>query len=237
MISAFLIGLFSTLHCFGMCGGLVGAMTMSLQPTIRKQPAQLGLYTLAYNLGRIMSYGVAGFLVGFFGQALRDFFMPEEGVAILRLLASILVIAMGFYIAGWFPWFLRKMSYVEKLGTPLWKYLQPMGQRLLPVQSIWHAFLFGAIWGWLPCGLLYYVLLISPVKDGALNSALFMLIFGLGTLLPMTAAGFLGGRLAPLSQLKKIRHISGFILIIMGLTSLFLAIYPDLHRYLPFHVF
>lgn len=66
MTVAFLIGLFSTLHCFGMCGGLVGAMTMSLQPEIRKQPTQLGLYTFAYNFGRITSYVIAGFLVGFF---------------------------------------------------------------------------------------------------------------------------------------------------------------------------
>ncbi len=233
MTVAFLIGLFSTLHCFGMCGGLVGAMTMSLQPEIRKQPTQLGIYTFAYNAGRIMSYVIAGFLVGWFGQTLRDFLMPEDGIAVLRMVASILIIAMGFYIAGWFPQFSR----IEKLGAPLWKVLQPMGQRLLPVKNIWQAFLFGAVWGWLPCGLVYYVLLISPANDGALNSALFMLVFGLGTLLPMMSAGFLTGRLAPLRQSQKIRHLSGMVLVLMGLASLFLAISPDAHRYLPFHVF
>jgi sulfite exporter TauE/SafE len=122
--------------------------------------------------------------------------MPEEGIAVLRMIASILVIVMGFYIAGWFPQF----SKIEKLGTPLWEILQPIGQRLLPVKNIWQAFLFGAVWGWLPCGLLYYVLLISPANDGAINSAMFMLVFGLGTLLPMMSAGFLTGRLAPLRQ-------------------------------------
>jgi len=103
MTIAFLIGLFSALHCFGMCGGLVGAMTMSLEPSIRKNTSQLGLYTLAYNSGRMASYVVAGFLVGWFGQVLRDLLMPDEGIAVLRLLASLLIIAMGFYIAGWFP--------------------------------------------------------------------------------------------------------------------------------------
>jgi len=62
MLLAFLIGLASSLHCFGMCGGLVGAMTMSLEPRIRQNTPQLGLYTLAYNTGRILSYVVAGFL-------------------------------------------------------------------------------------------------------------------------------------------------------------------------------
>ena len=233
MTIAFLIGLFSTLHCFGMCGGLVGAMTMSLEPKIRNNQSQLGLYTLAYNTGRIASYVVAGFLVGWFGQTLRDFLMPEEGVAILRLIASLLIIAMGFFIAGWFPQFSR----IEKIGTPLWRYLQPLAQKLLPVKSLWQAFLFGAVWGWLPCGLVYYVLLISPANDGAINSALFMLFFGLGTLLPLMSAGFLTGRLAPLQNSQKIRHLAGVVLIIMGIISLLLAVHPDAHRYLQFNVF
>jgi len=233
MVVAFFIGLLSSLHCFGMCGGLVGAMTMSLEPRIRQNAPQLGFYTLAYNGGRIISYVVAGFLIGFFGQALRDFLMPEIGIGILRLIASILIIAMGFYIAGWFSHFSR----IEKIGSPLWKILQPIGQRLLPVKNLWQAFLFGAVWGWLPCGLVYYVLLISPANDGALNSAFFMLAFGLGTLIPMMAAGFLTGRLAPLRQSQKVRHIAGIVLIIMGIVSLLLAIYPDAHRLLQFHIF
>lgn len=237
MSVAFLIGLFSALHCFGMCGGLVGAMTMSLEPNIRKKTSGLGLYTFAYNAGRMSSYVVAGFLVGWFGQTLRDLLMPDEGVAILRLFASLLIIGMGFYIAGWFPWFSQKFSHIEKIGTPLWRHLQPIGQRLLPVKSLWQAFLFGAVWGWLPCGLVYYVLLISPAKDGAVNSALFMFYFGLGTLLPMMAAGFLTGRLAPLRQSQKIRYISGAVLIIMGLVGLWLATDPNAHQVLHFHVF
>lgn len=237
MVVAFFIGLLSSLHCFGMCGGLVGAMTMSLEPAIRKSPSQLGLYTFAYNGGRILSYVVAGFLVGWFGQTLRDFLMPENGISVLRLIASILIIAMGFYIAGWFPKYSQKFSHIEKIGVPLWKILQPIGQRLLPVKNIWQAFLFGAVWGWLPCGLVYYVLLISPANDGALNAAFFMLAFGLGTLIPMMAAGFLSGRLAPLRQSQRVRYFSGLVLIIMGIFGLLLSIYPDTHRLLQFHIF
>lgn len=233
MIVAFLIGLLSTLHCFGMCGGLVGAMTMSLEPSIRKNTSKLGIYTLVYNGGRIVSYVLAGFLVGWFGQALRDFLMPEIGISLLRLIASFLIIAMGVYIAGWFPQF----SYIEKMGMPLWRILQPLGQRLLPVKNIWQAFLFGVVWGWLPCGLFYYVLLISPANNGALNSAFFMFAFGMGTLIPMTAAGFLAGRLAPIRQSQKIRLLSGSIMIIMGFFSLLLSTYPDAHRFLRFHIF
>ena len=233
MTVAFLIGLFSALHCFGMCGGLVGAMTMSLKPQIRQNYSQLAFYTLAYNSGRILSYVFAGLLVGWFGQTLRDLLMPENGVGILRLLASLMIIAMGFYVAGWFPQFSR----IEIFGKPLWRILQPIGQKLLPVKNPWQAFLFGAVWGWLPCGLVYYALLVSPARDGALNAGLFMLVFGLGTLIPMMSAGFLTGRLAHLRQSNKIRYISGLLLIFMGMISLWLTVDPDAHQQLHFHVF
>ena len=216
-----------------MCGGLVGAMTMSLQPEIRQKTSLLALYTFAYNSGRIISYMLAGLLIGWFGQSLRDFLMPENGIGVLRLMASFLIIAMGFYMGGWFP----QLAHIEKIGTPLWKILQPIGRKLLPVKNLWQAFLFGAVWGWLPCGLVYYVLLIAPANDGAINSALFMLIFGLGTLLPMMAAGFLTGRLAPIRQSQKIRYASGALLIFMGIISLWLTVAPDAHHQLPFHVF
>ncbi len=230
---AFLIGLFSALHCFGMCGGLVGAMTMSLRPSIRQKPDQLALYTLAYNSGRITSYAFAGLLVGWFGQALKDLLMPESGTGILRLLAAFMVIAMGLYISGLFPFFSR----IEKLGTWVWQYLQPVGHRLLPVRSLPQAFLFGVVWGWLPCGLVYYALLIAPAKDGAINAAIFMAFFGLGTLIPMLSAGFLGGRLAYLQNSKKIRYISGLLLIFLGMISLLLAVNPGIHKYFQFHIF
>lgn len=233
MTVAFLIGLFSALHCFGMCGGLVGAMTMSLKPSIRQKPSQLALYTLAYNSGRITSYALAGLLIGWFGQTLKDLLMPESGAGILRLMASLMVIAMGLYISGLFPFFSR----IEKLGTWVWQYMQPVGHRLLPVTSLPQAFLFGIVWGWLPCGLVYYALLIAPAKDGAINAAIFMVFFGLGTLLPMLSAGFLGGRLAHLQNSKKIRYISGLLLIFLGMVSLWLALNTSAHKYFQFHVF
>lgn len=233
MIVAFVVGLLSTIHCIGMCGGLVGAMTMSLSPDIRQNQLKLTLFTFAYNLGRIISYMIAGLLVGLLGQVFKDFIMPEQGIGLLRLIASIMIIAMGFYIAGWFPQFSR----IEKMGVPVWSLLQPLGQRLLPVDKIWKAYFFGMVWGWLPCGLVYYMLLMSPANDGAINSALFMLAFGLGTLIPMMSVGFLTGKITQFRNSKRIRHLSGILLIIMGIISLLLAIYPNVLHELHFRIF
>lgn len=233
MIVAFVVGLLSTIHCIGMCGGLVGAMTMSLSPDIRQNQLKLTQYTFAYNLGRIISYMIAGLLVGLLGQVFKDFIMPEQGIGLLRLIASIMIVAMGFYIAGWFPQFSR----IEKIGAPVWSLLQPLGQRLLPVDKIWKAYFFGMVWGWLPCGLVYYMLLMSPANDGAINSALFMLAFGLGTLMPMMSVGFLTGKITQFRNSKRIRHLSGILLIIMGIISLLLAIYPNVLHELHFRIF
>ncbi len=73
MLVAFVVGLLSTIHCIGMCGGLVGAMTMSLNSDIRGHKLQLLQYTLAYNIGRIVSYVFAGILIGLLGQVFKDF--------------------------------------------------------------------------------------------------------------------------------------------------------------------
>ena len=216
-----------------MCGGMLGAMSMSLEPRIRETPILLASFTLAYNLGRISSYVAMGFLFGLFGEVIRDSLMPENGLMVMRIIASLLIIAMGFFIAGWFPQF----SIIEKLGAPIWRFLQPVGVRLLPVKNIGQAFLFGGIWGWLPCGLVYYALLISPANDGAINSALFMLFFGLGTLMPLMCAGIIVGKLARLRQSYKIRITSGVLLIVMGLIGIWLIMNPALLHHLHFHPF
>lgn len=216
-----------------MCGGMVGAMTMSLEPSIRQRPLYLATFTFAYNIGRIASYTLMGLLLGLFSQVIRDALMPDNGLVIMRTISSLLIIAMGFYIAGWFPQFSR----IEKIGAPMWRFLQPIGVKLLPVRNIWQAFLFGGIWGWLPCGLVYYVLLISPANDGALNSAIFMFSFGLGTLVPMMFAGFLVGKFARLKKSYNIRVVSGILLITMGLVGIFLSLNPELRHQLHFNPF
>ena len=117
MVTAFLIGLFSALHCFGMCGGIVGALTMSLHPDIRARQEQLALYSLAYNLGRILSYVSAGLMVGLLGETLAPLFTAEEGVSFLRLFAALLITALGLHIGGWYP----KLAVIEQLGQPIWQ--------------------------------------------------------------------------------------------------------------------
>ena len=224
MTIPFLIGLLSAAHCFGMCGGIVGALSMSLQPEIRTSSSRLFYYSLAYNLGRLASYTTAGLLAGWLGNTLITILAPQHGLPLMRVIAALIVIFLGLYLGGWFP----RLATIERLGAPVWRKLQPLGQRLLPVKSPGQAFLFGVVWGWLPCGLVYYALLLALSEGTATDAAIFMLMFGLGTLIPMLLASMLAGRLNHLRKSVIIQRISGGLLIVMGIVSLLLLYNPEL---------
>lgn len=226
---AFFIGLLSSLHCFGMCGGVVGALTMSLHPDTRQKMATLFPYVFSYNVGRILSYSVAGLLVGVFGELLINI-MPDIGGVILRLLFSLFVILLGLYIGGWFP----KLALVEKIGQPIWQRLQPIGVKYLPIKRLHHAFVFGMIWGWLPCGLVYYALVMAFAQQGVVASGLFMFAFGMGTLLPMLSVGLLTSKLVALQRSIYLKRLNALILIVIGVMGLWVTLHAEIRHSLHF---
>jgi sulfite exporter TauE/SafE len=219
LLAPFLIGLASALHCVGMCGGIIGALSLSLPPAVRARRAPLLAYTVTFSLGRILSYALAGALLGGLGGGLFGALSPGFGHALLRGLAALLLIGMGLYLAGWFPKFAR----LEHLGAPLWRRLEPLGQRLLPVRTPAQALGFGLVWGWLPCGLVYSTLLWSASSGSAGRGALYMLAFGVGTLPAVLATGMLTGWITWLMRQRATRTAIGVSLIAFGLASLWFA--------------
>lgn len=218
LISAFIVGLFSTLHCLGMCGGIIGALTFSLPPAVRNHRLHLAAYIAAYNTGRVLSYTIAGMIAGGLGSTLINLLSPRYGHVLLLALASLIMAGIGLYLAGWFP----RFAIIEQLGRPLWRRLEPLGQKLLPVHSPLQAFLFGLVWGWLPCGLVYSALIWSSSAGSATHGALFMLFFGAGTLPSVMTAGMITGWMTRLSRLPGLRIAIGVSLILMALYSLYL---------------
>lgn len=210
------VGLLSALHCVGMCGGIVGALTFSLPAHARRDMTRFLVFTLAYNIGRILSYALAGALFGWLGALV--FASANAGVAawLLRAVAALITVAVGFYIAGWFPRFAR----VEQIGEPLWRALEPVGRRLLPVRTPVRALLFGAVWGWLPCGLVYAMLLAAPAQSSAVGGAVYMALFGLGTLPVMLGTGLLAGRIRGFAGKPAPRLAGGLAVVGLGLFTL-----------------
>ena len=185
--SAFLLGLFSTIHCVGMCGGIIGALSLSLPVEIRNNKARMLMFITTYNIGRILSYSFAGLVAGAIGTGVLASAGFDQGHAVLRAIGVAMMVAIGLYLAGWLP----QLAIVEKIGVPVWKKLEPLGRKLLPVASLPKAMAYGLIWGWLPCGLVYFVLLWALTAGNAAQGALTMLAFGIGTLPTLLATGFM----------------------------------------------
>lgn len=212
LTAAFLVGLLGGGHCVGMCGGIVGAVTMTLPGSKPKWP-----FLLSYNLGRIGSYTLAGVVAGGIGAS--SFFLeqvlPIEKV--LYALASLMLVLLGLYLAG--IW--RVLTRLEAVGGKLWQHIQPYSRRLLPVRTIAQSLLLGMLWGWLPCGLVYSVLVAAIATANPLQGGLLMLAFGLGTLPTLLAMGMAAVRLKSLLQSPWFRRLSGLAIAGFGLAGLF----------------
>ncbi len=218
LASAFILGLFSTVHCVGMCGGIIGALSLSLPETVRQQRLRHVFFISLYNIGRILSYSLAGFIVGYIGAEAAAYTDMSGGPSILRYTGVVLMIAIGLYLAGWFP----QLSRVERIGIPVWKVLEPLGRKLVPVTSMPRALFYGIIWGWLPCGMVYFVLVWALTSGSATQGALTMAAFGLGTLPSLLAAGLAMSSLKRFTQSKTTRQVVGVLVIAMAIASLFM---------------
>jgi len=216
--SAFLLGLFSTIHCVGMCGGIIGALSLSLPVKIRNNKARMLMFITTYNIGRILSYSFAGLVAGAIGTGVLASAGFDQGHAILRAIGVAMMIAIGLYLAGWLP----QLAIVEKIGVPVWKKLEPVGRKLLPVASLPKALAYGLIWGWLPCGLVYFVLLWALTAGNAAQGALTMLAFGIGTLPTLLATGFMTSWLTRFARSSTARQVVGLLIVAMAIGSLFL---------------
>jgi hypothetical protein len=212
---AFMMGLFSSLHCIGMCGSIIGTLTLSLSPEIRNNKTRLLPYVFNYNLGRVTSYTIAGGLAGIIGVLMIMPFGELHGHRILQLLSALVMMSAGLYIAGWFP----RFAYIEKIGIHFWKKIEPYGRKLISVKTHTQAYLFGMVWGWLPCGLVYTALAISATEGDVAKSALTMLAFGIGTLPAVMGMGIMTSILTKLSRTPRFRQVVGLFMIALALLA------------------
>ena len=212
IFAVFMVGLLGGVHCLGMCGSIVGIFTAQVPKERSRWP-----FHLAYSSGRILSYLVAGALVGAVGQAgllMRDAVPVQH---LLFALSSLMLVALGLYLAG--VW--GAVRQLERLGGSVWKRLQPYTARLLPVNTVPRALGLGALWGWLPCGLVYSVLLAALASGSAARGALIMLAFGLGTLPNLLAIGLFWESIKGWVQSPRVRLSAGMLVVMFGAYGLF----------------
>ncbi len=218
-VAAFFVGLFGGVHCVGMCGGIVGALSFGLPETVRGRPLRFLPYLAGYNAGRIFSYTVAGALMGGVGLLAANMSALHEVRLGMQMLAGLFLLAMGLYLGGW--WY--GLSRIERVGNLVWKRLEPLGRRFIPVRSPGQALLLGLVWGWLPCGLVYSTLIWSISAGDPWQGALLMLSFGLGTLPNLLTMGLVAGKLAAWLRLPWVRHSAGALVMLFGVYTILRA--------------
>ncbi|EIC19890.1 sulfite exporter TauE/SafE family protein [Thiorhodovibrio frisius] len=207
LITAFLVGLLGGMHCLGMCGGIVTSLTLS-QPQERPFPDRL-LIQLGYNIGRLLGYGVIGALFGGLGDLMLESLPLEDAQRLLYAAAAVMMLLLGLYLGRWW----QGLARLEHLGARLWRFIAPIGQRWLPIRHGWQAVGVGFVWAWLPCGLVYSVLIWSLASGSALSGALLMLAFGLGTLPNLLGMGLLAGAAARLLERPWLNQVAGALII------------------------
>lgn len=224
ILAALIVGFLGSLHCIGMCGGIVGALTAQIDSDVARTLKRKWALSIAYNLGRVASYGVAGALAGFLGARALSLFDPAHARSVGLTISGLFMVALGLYIADWW----RGLVVFEQIGARLWTRIEPVARRLLPVRHTGQALLLGSLWGWLPCGLVYAVLAWSLTSGSLYSGAAIMVAFGFGTVPMLLLMGTAAGAVLRFRRSALVRRLAGVAVMLFGI-----ALVLDLIR--PFH--
>ena len=217
--TAFMAGLLGGAHCAAMCGGIV---SLTCAPGADGKPRGPS-YPLAYNFGRIASYVLAGALAGALGQAgmaLRGGALAQH---LLMFLMGATLIVVALNVAGVRP----VTRGIEAAGSLLWRQVQPVSRHFLPVTAPWQALGLGALWGWLPCGMVYAVLLTALASGNAAEGALILAAFGLGTLPNLLLIGNAVGRAKRWMQITWVRYAASLLIAAVGIYGMLHVLQPS----------
>ncbi|HET7731031.1 MAG TPA: sulfite exporter TauE/SafE family protein [Usitatibacter sp.] len=217
--AALAAGLLGGVHCAGMCGGIAASLSAAARgPALPRQAA--------FNAGRIASYSLAGLVAGGIGSALQSAAPFLWAQTALFVFANALMVLLGLYVAGWGRAILR----LESAGGAVWRRIEPLRRRFVPIDSTARALGAGAVWGWVPCGLVYSMLALALASGSAAGGAMVMAAFGLGTLPTLLLAGLAAQKVLGLRRNAWVRRAAG--LAIIAFAVLGLARVPTIQEHL-----
>jgi sulfite exporter TauE/SafE len=222
IIAMFFMGLMSSAHCIGMCGGIASALSLSSQ---NKAPTPVNslLQTLTplffYNLGRLFSYALIGGLLSGLVATLADLSHVTHQLGILRFIAALLLLLVALHIGK--LW--QGIGFIEKGGKHIWAVISPLAIVFMPLKRKVHALPLGMIWGWLPCGMVYSALSIAAVTANSLSGTLTMLAFGFGTLPAMLLVGGTAEKIKLKLNNLKIRRFFAFVIFTYAIFSIYIT--------------
>jgi sulfite exporter TauE/SafE len=219
LLTAFLVGLLGSGHCFGMCGGIaagLGSLSSVNKDGVDGKPHIRA--AVLFNAGRILSYAgiglISAWMLANLGHALN---IPQWSM-FLRLLTAVMIFLIGLQFL--FNWHL--LGRVERAGAKLWKLVLPLAIRASSLPGGVGRLLMGLCWGLLPCGLVYSVVLTASAAGSPLSGAVVMLAFGLGTLPSMLGMSLAAPALSALLSDQWTRRLTGAALILLAALSVVL---------------
>lgn len=182
------------LHCAAMCGGIASTLTFTI-PASAREGKKLWGWQLLFGTGRVSTYMLLGAGAGALGDRLLRH-LSSEHYHWPALLSGIIMLLLAIQLLGKSNPLVR----FEKVGTHVWRQVQPLLRGLMPVDKPIKALAFGGLWGFMPCGLLYSALMLAAATASPLAGALTMLVFGIITIPPVASAGVFAGKLRHLRE-------------------------------------
>ena len=222
LIGAFLAGILGGVHCLAMCGGFLAALAGSgseRQPLLSGRA--LAVRQLPYSVGRIATYTAIGGAFGAIGSASL---LAVDLLAVQRALfviANLFLLALGIGIA----WPRDAVLPLQRPAAALFVRLAPAIRRLSQRDSIGARCALGALWGFVPCGLVYGVLPVALFAGGGIEGAAVMLAFGLGTLPNLVAAGWAFSRARSWLDARSVRYAAAALLAGFALFGIWRALF------------
>lgn len=216
LITAFLVGLLGSGHCFGMCGGIaagLGSLPVNKGAENGAEPHFSSAFL--FNAGRVISYMVLGLISAWLLSRLGQVLNVPKWSMILRFLTAVMIFLIGLqYLFGW-----NTLGAIERAGSKVWKIVLPVAVRASSLPGGTGRLLLGLCWGLLPCGLVYSVLLTASAAPTPIAGALVMAAFGVGTLPSMLGISLAAPTLAALLNDQWTKKLMGAALVLLAVFS------------------
>jgi hypothetical protein len=203
--AAVALGLAGSVHCVAMCGGIAAAAGSRLQGAAGARTGVL------FNLGRVASYAALGLVIGAVVGTAFGIVNAKPFAFALRGLAALLMLVLGLQLLTGRDW-----VGLERLGARVWRRLQPLTGSALGLPGPGRFLALGALWGFLPCGLVYSALALAAASGSATGGGLTMLAFGAGTLPSMVGTTLAGSAVMRRLGGRNTRRVAGGLMILFA---------------------
>lgn len=209
----FIIGVLTSVHCIAMCGGINLSQCIPRKENGSDSRVSAFLPAFLYNLGRVISYTVIGFLLGLIGMLIGGGSgegLPTLFQGILKLIAGIVMVIMGLNLLGIFPW-------LKRLNPRMPGFLAVKIDRKKAVGG--QPLIVGLLNGLMPCGPLQSMQIVALASGNPFAGALSMLLFSLGTVPLMLGLGSLVSALGRKFS-QKVMSVGAVLVVVLGLAML-----------------